>query len=265
MTERVVGGRYRLVERIGRGGMGTVWTAVDETLRRDVAVKEVLLPEGLSAEERRVAGERARREARAAALIDHPGVVTVHDVVVEDGRPWIVMELIEGRSLGALIRENGPSHPKWVATVGLRLLDALEAAHARGVLHRDVKPGNVLLADGLVYLTDFGIASIEADTSLTRTGALVGSPGYMAPERLREEPAGPGSDLWSLGATLYTAAEGAPRSSGPGRWRPSGPSSPRTRPRRATPGRSRRCCGGCWPRTRPNGSRPRPSGASWRT
>ncbi|MFI0451308.1 serine/threonine-protein kinase [Actinomadura sp. 6N118] len=208
MSELVLAGRYRLVSRLGSGGMGTVWAAVDEVLRRDVAVKEIQLPEGLSADDRRVMGERAQREARAAALIDHPNVITVHDVVIEDGRPWIVMELVQGVSLHQVIRESGPRPPAEAARIGLRLLDALDAAHKRGVLHRDVKPSNVLLAGDRVVLTDFGIADIETDSSLTRTGALVGSPGYIAPERLREEAAGPESDLWSLGATLYAAVEG---------------------------------------------------------
>ncbi|KAB2344070.1 serine/threonine-protein kinase [Actinomadura rudentiformis] len=208
MSDLVLAGRYRLVSRLGSGGMGTVWAAVDEVLRREVAVKEIQLPEGLSPDDRRVMGERAQREARAAALIDHPSVITVHDVVIEDGRPWIVMELVQGVSLDQVIRENGPRSPAEAARIGLRLLDALEAAHRRGVLHRDVKPSNVLLAGDRVVLTDFGIADIETDSSLTRTGALVGSPGYIAPERLREEAAGPESDLWSLGATLYAAVEG---------------------------------------------------------
>ncbi|XVQ12487.1 serine/threonine-protein kinase [Spirillospora sp. CA-255316] len=209
MPDRVLAGRYRLRERLGSGGMGTVWSAVDETLRRDVAVKEIVFPEGLTSEERRVATERARREARAAALVDHPGVITVHDVVVEDGRPWIVMELLNGPSLEQVVRRNGPRAPAAVAHIGLQVLDALCAAHAKGIVHRDVKPGNVLFAqDGHAVLGDFGIASIEADPALTRTGAFVGSPGYAAPERLREQPGGPESDLWSLGATLYMAVEG---------------------------------------------------------
>ncbi|TDE19231.1 serine/threonine protein kinase [Actinomadura sp. 6K520] len=207
----MLAGRYRLRERLGSGGMGTVWSAVDETLRRTVAVKEIVFPAVLTAEERRVATGRAQREARAAALIDHPGVITVHDVVIEDERPWIVMELVGGASLGEVLRRDGPRTPQAAARIGLEVLDALEAAHEKGIVHRDVKPGNVLLAeDGRVVLTDFGIASIEADPGLTRTGTFVGSPGYIAPERLRERPGGPESDLWSLGATLYTAVEGRP-------------------------------------------------------
>ena len=187
--------------------MGVVWRARDEVLHRDVAVKEVVLPDGLTESERGELFQRALREARAAALLDHPGIITVHDVVTEDDRPWIVMELIDGRSLDGI----APASPEVVAAVGLVVLDALRAAHRRGILHRDVKPTNILLADdGRVVLTDFGIASLEGDPALTRTGVFVGSPGYVAPERLREEPAGPASDLWSLGATLYAAVEGRP-------------------------------------------------------
>jgi predicted Ser/Thr protein kinase len=205
MTERVLAGRYRLVSPIGRGGMGVVWRAQDETLHREVAVKEVLLAGDLPESERSEFYRRAVREARAAALLDHPGIITVHDVVTEDDRPWIVMELVAGRSLG----RAAPLPPQAVAAIGLRVLEALGAAHLRGILHRDVKPTNILLADdGRVILTDFGIASLEGDPSLTRTGDFVGSPGFVAPERLREQPVGPASDLWSLGATLYAAVEG---------------------------------------------------------
>ncbi|MGI5228337.1 serine/threonine-protein kinase [Actinoallomurus sp. CA-142502] len=205
MTERVVAGRYRLMGVLGRGGMGVVWRARDETLHRDVAVKEVLLPGDLPEAERAGLHRRAVREARAAALLDHPGVVTVHDVIIEDDRPWIVMEPVAGRSLA----HAAPLPPPAVAAIGLRVLEALRAAHARGILHRDVKPTNILLADdGRVILTDFGIASLEGDPALTRTGDFVGSPGFVAPERLRERPVGPASDLWSLGATLYAAVEG---------------------------------------------------------
>ncbi|GAB2827345.1 hypothetical protein GCM10027176_34570 [Actinoallomurus bryophytorum] len=205
MSERVLAGRYHLVGPIGHGGMGVVWRARDETLGRDVAVKELLLAAGLPESERTEAYRRAIREARAAALLDHPDIVTVHDVVTEDDRPWIVMELVSGVSLD----RAAPLPPQAVAAIGLRILGALRAAHRRGILHRDVKPTNILLADdGRVVLTDFGIASLEGDPSITRTGAFVGSPGFVAPERLRESPAGPASDLWSLGATLYTAVEG---------------------------------------------------------
>ncbi|TDD59280.1 GHKL domain-containing protein, partial [Actinomadura darangshiensis] len=209
MADPLLAGRYRLREPLGSGGMGTVWRAHDELLGRDVAVKRIDLPDEASGEERALLCERASREARAAAMIDHPGIVTVHDVVVADALPWIVMELVEGRSLADAVREDGPQEPRRVAAIGLELLAALTAAHGAGLIHRDVKPGNVLLArDGRVVLTDFGIATLDGDPALTRTGLLTGSPGYIAPERLRDEPAGPASDLWSLGAALYAAAEG---------------------------------------------------------
>jgi hypothetical protein len=209
MADLLVSGRYRLRNLLGSGGMGSVWRAYDELLGREVAVKRIDLPDEVSGEERALLCERASREARAAAMIDHPGIVTVHDVVVADELPWIVMELVEGRSLAEAVREDGPREPRRVAEIGLELLAALTAAHRKGLVHRDVKPGNVLLGSGgRVVLTDFGLASLDGDPALTRTGVLVGSPGYIAPERLRDEPAGPASDLWSLGATLYAAAEG---------------------------------------------------------
>ncbi|GIH25913.1 hypothetical protein Aph01nite_42230 [Acrocarpospora phusangensis] len=202
--------RYRLIAPIGQGGMGTVWHASDELLRQEVAIKEVLLPPGLSEAQLAEMRERTLREARAAArLRSHPSIVTVHDVVLDGGRPWIVMELVRGQSLDKIVRTSGPLPPQRVAEIGLTVLHALNAAHATGILHRDVKPGNVLITDqGRVLLTDFGIATVADDVALTQTGMLSGSPGYMAPERLRGEPDGPLADLWSLGATLYTAVEG---------------------------------------------------------
>jgi eukaryotic-like serine/threonine-protein kinase len=207
----LLAGRYRLLSQLGQGGMGTVWRAVDELLRQEVAVKEVRLPYDLDAASRRELTERTLREARAAATLrSHPSIVTVHDVVLDDGRPWIIMELVHGRSLDRVVRDDGPLPPRRVAAIGVRLLDALKAAHASGILHRDVKPANVLLPDdGRVLLTDFGIATTAGDSGLTRSGTLTGSPGYIAPERLRGEPDGPLADLWSLGATLFTAVEGA--------------------------------------------------------
>jgi len=200
--------RYRLDEVVGRGGMGTVWRAYDVTLDREVAIKEVVLPPGLTAKERDVLYERTFREARASARLNHPGVVTVHDVVQESGRPWIVMELVRARSLQDLI-EQGPLDPRRVAEIGLQTLSALRAAHEKGILHRDVKPSNVLITDtGRVVLTDFGIAQAEGDSALTQTGLVMGSPAYIPPERARGERAVPASDLWSLGATLYAAVEG---------------------------------------------------------
>ncbi|HEX4818262.1 MAG TPA: serine/threonine-protein kinase [Nonomuraea sp.] len=205
-----VGNRYHLIEPIGEGGMGVVWRAHDELLDRTVAVKEVRYS-GVGDARRAELNRRTIREARAAGRLDHPSVIVVHDVVEEDGRPWIVMQLVRSRSLAQTIKERGPLPVGLVATIGARVLDALRAAHATGVLHRDVKPENVLLAhDGRVVLTDFGIASLEAEAGLTATGGLVGTPAYMPPERLNGDPARPESDLWSLGATLYAAVEGRP-------------------------------------------------------
>ncbi|WP_344476959.1 serine/threonine-protein kinase [Nonomuraea monospora] len=204
-------GRYRLLTELGQGGMGTVWRAMDELLRQEVAIKEVKLPPNLGEAERTELVDRTLREARAAAALrDHPSIVTVHDVVLDGGRPWIVMELVRGRSLDRVVRDEGPLPPGRVAAIGLRMIEALSAAHASGILHRDVKPANVMITDdGRVLLTDFGIATIAGDVALTQTGLLSGSPGYIAPERLRGEPDGPPADLWSLGATLFTAVEGA--------------------------------------------------------
>ncbi|MEV5780250.1 serine/threonine-protein kinase [Streptomyces sp. NPDC052287] len=207
-TGRLVAGRYRLLAKLGHGGMGTVWRAKDETVDREVAVKEPRLPDHLPDRERANAFERMRREARAAARLDHPAVVNVHDVAVVDGQPWIVMELVRGRSLGAAL-EEGTLGVREAARVGLEVLGALEAAHAAGILHRDVKPDNVLLGPhGRVVLTDFGIAQIEGETSLTDTGGFVGSPEYIAPERVLGQRPGPSCDLWSLGVVLYAATEG---------------------------------------------------------
>ncbi|MGW0802920.1 protein kinase domain-containing protein [Nonomuraea sp. NPDC002799] len=204
---RRIAGRYELQEPIGRGGMGIVWRAHDELLDRTVAVKEVRYAAALG-EEVQLLNRRTMREARAAARFEHPNVIVVHDVIEEDGRPWIVMQLVQSRSLGAVIKQDGPLPPMRVAEIGLAMLDALHRAHEAGVLHRDVKPENVLLADdGRVVLTDFGIATLETETQLTVTG-LAGTPAFIAPERLKGLPARRESDLWSLGATLYTAVEG---------------------------------------------------------
>ena len=207
----MVAGRYRLDSHLGSGGMGTVWRGWDERLRRRVAVKEVTIAVGLPEAEEELLRERYLREARAAARLRHPAVVGVYDVISESGRVWIVMELINARDLAAVLREDGPLDPARAARIGLQLLDALDAAHEAGVLHRDVKPANVLIdsADRTV-LTDFGVASVTGDSSLTRTGQLVGSPAYLAPERLTGGTVGPASDLWSLGCTLYAAVEGRP-------------------------------------------------------
>ncbi|MFI2778239.1 serine/threonine-protein kinase [Streptomyces sp. ALB3] len=205
----VLAGRYRLGDVLGRGGMGKVWRAHDEVLHRTVAVKELTAGLYVAEADRAVLHARTQKEARAAARITHPGVVTVHDVVEYDNRPWIVMQYVDGPSLADATKESGEVGPREAARIGLHVLSALRAAHDAGVLHRDVKPGNVLLArDGQVLLTDFGIAAIEGDSTITRTGELVGSIDYLAPERVRGGDPGPASDLWSLGATLYTAVEG---------------------------------------------------------
>ena len=209
--QTVLAGRYRLVDQLGRGGMGTVWRAHDELLGRDVAVKEVLLPPGVDDETRDDLLERTKREARAAARLNHPNVVTVFDVVDFGGRPWIVMELVKSRGLNQIVRDDGPLSPERTASIGVQLLNALGVAHASGIFHRDVKPSNVLVADnGRVVLADFGIASVQGDPAMTRSGLILGSPSYIAPERARGLQAGPASDLWAVGATLYTAVEGRP-------------------------------------------------------
>ncbi|MEU6403519.1 serine/threonine-protein kinase [Streptomyces sp. NPDC046985] len=207
---RVIAGRYRLEARIGRGGMGIVWRAADQLLGRQVAVKELPSDEALSAEEARQQRDRALREARAVAQLRHPHVIVVHDVV-EDQRPFIVMELIEGGSLADRIAARGPVDAAEAARICLALLGALRTAHAAGVLHRDIKPANVLVESGTgrVVLTDFGVARVSGATTLTETGAFVGSPEYTAPERMSGSVAGPESDLWSLGALLCTALSGA--------------------------------------------------------
>ncbi|RRR82923.1 serine/threonine-protein kinase [Streptomyces sp. RP5T] len=207
--ERLVSGRYRLLSVLGEGGMGTVWRARDQVLHRDVAVKEVRASIDLPVERSRQLHIRLEREAWAAARVNTRGVVTIHDVVNFDDRPWIVMELVRGSSLADVITSEGALAPKDVARIGVEVLAALRAAHSAGVLHRDVKPANVLLADdGRVVLTDFGIASVEGSTALTMTGEVVGSPEYLAPERALGQTPGPASDLWSLGALLYTAVQG---------------------------------------------------------
>ncbi|MFA1537848.1 serine/threonine-protein kinase [Actinomadura monticuli] len=214
---QVLADRYRLVSLLGRGGMGAVWRARDEQLGREVAVKELRLPEQLDDAARRTWIARLDREARAAAGLRHPGIVTVHDRVAgDDGRPWIVMELVRGRSLDDLLKAEGRLPPARVAQIGLHLLDALRAAHQAGITHRDIKPANVLLEDDRVVLTDFGIAAVEGDATLTGTGAVLGTPAYMSPEQVRGEEVTAAADLWSLGATLYTAVEGRPPFEGAG-------------------------------------------------
>ena len=205
----VVADRYRLVEPLGQGGMGRVWKAHDEVLHREVAIKELVPPPGLTAEERQEMRERSLREARAIAQLNHVNVVRIFDVLRTDGDPWIVMEYVPSRSLQDVLVDEGTLPPARVAEIGLGMLAALRAAHRLGVVHRDIKPGNVLLADdGRIVLTDWGLATIPGDPNVTRTGLVLGSPAYIAPERAREGIAGPRSDLWSLGATLFAAVEG---------------------------------------------------------
>ncbi|MGW7006837.1 serine/threonine-protein kinase [Streptomyces sp. NPDC054933] len=215
LTGRRLGGRYRVTGELGRGGMGVVCRAVDEVLGRDVAVKILRAYTDASAPELADLRTRMQREARAAARVRHPGVITVHDVTEEDGLPVIVMELIDGPSLDDVLAERGAMDPREAAAIGAKVVDALDAAHQAGVLHRDVKPGNVLLdRSGRVVLTDFGIASMEApedgaDAKLTRAGELVGSLDFLPPERAQGQDPGPASDIWSLGMTLYAAVEDA--------------------------------------------------------
>jgi tRNA A-37 threonylcarbamoyl transferase component Bud32 len=209
--EDVLAGRYRLIALLGQGGMGSVWRASDEQLGREVAIKELRIPEHLDDQVRDQWIARLDREARAAARLKHPGIITVYDRVLgPDGRPWIVMELVQGGSLGDLVRTHGGIAPQRAAEIGLQVLNALHAAHDAGITHRDVKPANILLEGSRVVVTDFGIAALEGDPTLTVTGALIGTPAYMAPEQVRGLPATPLSDMWSLGATLYSAVEGRP-------------------------------------------------------
>ncbi|MET7751579.1 protein kinase [Micromonospora sp. NPDC005367] len=207
----LIADRYRLLEPLGQGGMGRVWKARDEMLNRDVAIKELVFPPGLTDELRRELRERSLREARSIARLNQSNVVRVFDVIRVDAKPWIVMELVPSRSLHQVLATEGPMRPERVAEIGLGVLAALQAAHRAGVLHRDVKPANVLLgANNHVVLTDFGLAIGSDDPAVTRTGMVVGSPAYLAPERATGGAVGPEADLWSLGATLYAAVEGKP-------------------------------------------------------
>jgi WD40 repeat protein/tRNA A-37 threonylcarbamoyl transferase component Bud32 len=208
--------RYRLVGLVGKGAMGQVWRGYDETLKRSVAVKEILLPEGLQETERDHLIVRTLREARAAARLHHRGIVSVYDVVQSDDVPWTVMEFVSGPSLQEVIARDGRLPWEQVAALGADLSDALAHAHAAGVVHRDLKPGNVLLAGRRAMLTDFGIARIlDATTQLTAAGTIIGTPHYMAPEQVEGETIRAPVDLWALGATLFTLVEGCPPFDGP--------------------------------------------------
>lgn len=209
MPVRIVAGRYLLERPIGRGGMGVVWHAHDRLLDREVAVKEVTFPETLPQDERDSLRARVLREARAAARLSHPGVITLYDVLSEQGRAFIVMELITAPSLDELVARGGPLPPERVARIGLQVASALDAAHRAGVVHRDVKPANVMVSeDGSVWLGDFGIAQVQGDPRLTASGIIVGSPWYISPEQASGGDSGPATDVWGLGATMYYAVEG---------------------------------------------------------
>src|SRR4051794_16133482 len=205
LTGRLIGGRYRVLQAIGEGGMGTVWLCRDETLHREVAVKGVGLLPGESVTD----SARAFREARSSAALSHRNVVTVFDVVEENGSIWLVMEHVPGRSLSEIIKEDGPLDPSEVADIGAQVADGLAAAHAVGTIHRDVKPGNVLVSTtGVAKISDFGIARSAGDPALTQSGFLPGTPSYFSPKLAQGQEPGPAADVWALGATLYAAVEG---------------------------------------------------------
>jgi eukaryotic-like serine/threonine-protein kinase len=209
VPERIVAGRYLLERPIGRGGMGVVWLAHDRLLDREVAIKEITLPDTLPEHERDSLRASVLRETRAAARLVNPGVITVYDVLSEQGRTFIVMELITAPTLAEIVARWGPLPPERVARIGLQVAFALDAAHQAGIVHRDVKPANVMVAeDGGVWLADFGIAHLQGDPKLTTSGLIVGSPAYMAPEQASGGDSGPEVDLWGLGATMYYAVEG---------------------------------------------------------
>lgn len=208
---RLIAGRYRVTRKLGSGAMGAVWLANDERLHRTVAAKELLLPAGLNEQETERARQRALREGRIAARIKHANAVTVFDVVDDGGRPVLIMEYVPSRSLADVLAERGSLAPREVARIGAEVAAALAQAHSVGVVHRDVKPANILLGHGGgIKLTDFGISRAIGDVTVTATGMLAGTPAYLAPEAARGEEPGPPSDVYSLGATLYKAVEGSP-------------------------------------------------------
>ncbi len=206
----LISGRYRLVKVLGAGGMGRVWLGHDELIGREVAIKELLLPSGITDEQRQTLTQRAMREARAAGRLNHPGIITVHDVIEHDGAPLIVMEFVRGRSLADAIKADGALPVERAAAVAGVMFAVLRVAHGAGIVHRDLKPGNVLLDGDRVVITDFGIASLAGEAQLTRSGMIMGTPAYMAPEQAEHERGSTSSDLWSVGATLYAALEGRP-------------------------------------------------------
>ncbi|HZA82029.1 MAG TPA: serine/threonine-protein kinase [Actinomycetes bacterium] len=210
-ADRLVADRYALKASIGRGGMGVVWRARDTVLGREVAVKEVVFPPTMPEEERRPAQARVMREARAAARLNHPAAVILYDVVQDHGGTFIVMELVNAPTLADVVRSDGPLPVERAAEIGAQVASALEAAHQAGIVHRDVKPGNVMVpANGMAKLADFGIASLQGDPQLTSTGLVIGSPAYMAPEQAKGEGSGPPADFWALGGTIFYAVEGEP-------------------------------------------------------
>jgi serine/threonine protein kinase len=212
----LIAGRYELITMLGQGGMGAAWQAQDRALDRDVVLKRLTLPTGLREKDRRALVTRMEREARAAGRLRHPAIVTIYDQITDDdGLPWIVMELVHGRSLEETVKTDGRLPADRVARIGAQVAGALAVAHATGIVHRDVKPANVLLEGERVVLTDFGIAVWEGDVTLTPSGVMVGTPAYMAPEQVNGAEAGPASDMWSLGTTLYTAVEGVPAFTAP--------------------------------------------------
>jgi serine/threonine protein kinase len=212
---RLVAGRYRLVSQIGGGGMGTVWLAKDELLGRQIAIKQVLAPATVTPEEADQQRQRALREGRIAARLSHPHAISVYDVALEQGQPWLVMEYLPSRSLAAVLVEDGVLEVELVAQIGAQVADALAATHAAGIVHRDVKPANILIGqggriEGLVKITDFGISHASGDVTLTQTGQITGTPAYLSPEVARGHEMTAASDVFSLGATLYACLEGQP-------------------------------------------------------